>query len=335
MAKGRSICVTAADGQTGSLIVELLLTNSDFSSKVSNVAALVLHPTSARAKELEKLGAKIVPHKPGKERNMVNTLKQTECDTICLVPPAHNEKYDITTELVNAAKKANIQNVCFISSVGCDLADPKKQPRLREFIELETLVLSTKGDPKTQLGHSPVVIRAGFYAENLLIYSPQAQKDGLLPLPIGKDHKFAPIALGDVAQLAAHVLTGKGKHGFDDRHRGQLMVCTGPMLATGDELATAASKALSVKMQFDDISEAEAKKVLHTQAHNDESEKQYLLEYYSLVREGKTNYISTTAFHDVTGNHPQEIEEFFKVYAESFEPTSEHPAKKRKVANGK
>jgi hypothetical protein len=31
----------------------------------------------------------------------------------------------------------------------------------------------------------------------------------------------------DVAELAAHVLTGKGKHGFSDRHRGQLMTMTG------------------------------------------------------------------------------------------------------------
>ena len=27
--------------------------------------------------------------------------------------------------------------------------------------------------------------------------------------------------------MAAHVLTGKGKHGFSDKHRGQLMVLTG------------------------------------------------------------------------------------------------------------
>jgi len=223
----------------------------------------------------------------------------------------------------------------FHRSAGSDLADPKKQPRLREFIDLETLVLSTKGDPTTKLGNSPVVIRAGFYAENLLLYSPQAQKEGILPLPIGEQHSFAPVALGDVAQLAAHVLTGKGKNGFDDRHRGQLMVCTGPTLVTGDELATIASEALSVEMQFEDISEAEAKKVLHQQSHHDDSEKQYLLEYYSLVKEGKTNYISTTAFQYATNNNPQTIEDFFKVYSASFQPHEEHPTKKRKVGNGK
>jgi hypothetical protein len=37
---------------------------------------------------------------------------------------------------------------------------------------------------------------AGFYAENLLLYAPQAQSEGVLPLPIGKNHKFAPVALG-------------------------------------------------------------------------------------------------------------------------------------------
>jgi hypothetical protein len=37
---------------------------------------------------------------------------------------------------------------------------------------------------------------AGFYAENLLLYSQQAQEEGVLPIPLGSNHKFAPIALG-------------------------------------------------------------------------------------------------------------------------------------------
>lgn len=77
-----------------------------------------------------------------------------------------------------------------------------------------------------------------------MLYAPQAKGEGTLPLPIGKHNKFAPMALGvsycylilisvdltcqqDLAQVVAHVLTGKGKHGFSDAHRGQLMVLTG------------------------------------------------------------------------------------------------------------
>jgi len=110
------------------------------------------------------------------------------------------------------------------------------------------------------------------------------------------------------------------------------MVFTGPMLATGSELATAASQALGVELQFKDISEAEAKKVLNAQSDIDRSEQQYLLEYYRLVREGKTNYIATTAFVNVTGGHPTEPTEFFKLYA--GDPLPEPAKKKRKTENG-
>ena len=96
---------------------------------------------------------------------MVRTLQESGADTVCLIPPAHKEKFDITVELINATKKANVPNVLFISSAGADLAERDKQPRLREFIDLESLVLAAKGDKSTSTGHSPCVIRAGFYAE--------------------------------------------------------------------------------------------------------------------------------------------------------------------------
>ena len=264
---------------------------------------------------------------------MIKTLKEAGCDAICIIPPAHKDKYDITVELITATKKANVPNVLFISSAGSDLAERDKQPHLRAFVDLETLVMSAKGDKSTSTSHSPCVIRAGFYAENLLVYAPQAQKEGIIPIPVGTDYLFAPIALGGVAQVAAHILTGQGKNGFDDRHRGQLMVLTGPKLCIGEELAQLASQALGTEIKFEDVSEAEAKKVLKAQSDSDPSELQYLLEYYSLVREGKTNYISTTAFFNVTGDHPQEPEDFFKVYAEEFKPKGHngHASKKRKI----
>ena len=95
---------------------------------------------------------------------------------------------------------------------------------------------------------------AGFYAENLLLYEPQA-KSGELPLPAGKKGKFAPVALGDIALLAATILTGHGEHGLDDRHRGQLIICTGPEMMAGEELAEAASQALGSNMTYKAISE--------------------------------------------------------------------------------
>ncbi|EJD45651.1 hypothetical protein AURDEDRAFT_165103 [Auricularia subglabra TFB-10046 SS5] len=137
----------------------------------------------------------------------------------------------VTPTPLEAAKKTkSVQNLIFLSSVGCDYAERDKQPRLRKFIDLEVLAMQPKGLPETKVtGHSPCIIRAGFYAENLLLYTKQAQGEGKLPIPIGKNHKFAPIALGDVAQLCAHVLTSYGEHGLDDNVRGQLIVATGAL----------------------------------------------------------------------------------------------------------
>lgn len=327
----RKVCITAADGETGFLIAELLLTDDAFKKQIDSLVGLTLHPTSAKSKELGKLGATVVPHKPGREKEMVKVLQQTGCDTICLIPPAHKDKTDITLELINAAKKAKLQNVLFISAAGCDIAERNKQPRLREFIDLETLVMQTKSDPSTDLSESPCILRAGFYAENLLLYTPQLQKEGTLPLPIAENHRFPPVALGDVAQVAANVLVGKGKHGFDDRHRGQLMIVTGPKMISGTQLAETASKALGLDINFESISESEAKRVLKHQASNDDSEKEYILEYYSLVREGKTNYVSTTAFKLVTGNELTDPDEFFRLYAQDLK--LETRTKRRRTEN--
>lgn len=51
-----------------------------------------------------------------------------------------------------------------------------------------------------------------------------------------------------------------------------------------------------------------------------EAEKEYLLDYYSLVKEGKTNYVSTLASNALTGQNATEPPEFFKIYEEAFKP---------------
>lgn len=60
--------------------------------------------------------------------------------------------------------------------------------------------------------------------------------------------------------------------------------------------------------------------MLRFRTDHDLAEMQYLLEYYSLVREGKTNYVSTISFHNVTGTHPTQPADFFKTYKDEFMP---------------
>ncbi|KAJ7575674.1 hypothetical protein C8J56DRAFT_1062904 [Mycena floridula] len=314
MSSPRNICLTAADGQTGHLIAELLLSLPDFSTKITSLTCLAADPDSCV--DLAELGATIVQYTLGQPQSLVKVLKKV--DTVMLIPPSVTQKVAVMQELVDAVRVANITNVVLLSAAGCDLAERDKQPRLREFVDIEAMVLPLKGDTTTQAsGHSPCIIRAGFYAENILLYGQQAREKAIIPLPTD-GQKFAPIALGDIALLAAHILTGQGPHGLADNHRGQLIVATGPMLTAGEELATAASSALGVKMEFQPITEQDAIQILSTQTDLDPSEQEYLLNYYSLVREGKANYVSTAAFIQITGVNPTSPEDFFRMYPEEF-----------------
>jgi len=313
----RSVCITAADGQTGHLIAELLLTDDAFTSNLQSVTCLSLHPD--RCQDLADLGASIVPHTPGDLSAIVQALQDSGADTILLIPPAHEQKLKLAEEMIIATRQAGLKNPVLLSSAACDLAEADEQPRLREFIKIETLFMESKGLPDTEAGTSPCIIRAGFYAENLLLYNKDAQKNSKIRLPIGNHHSFAPVALGDIALIAASVLTSEGPKGLSDKVRGQLIIMTGPQLVNGPELATVASKA-GLNLEFEDISENVARELLDSDAEIDPSEKDYLLEYYSLVRQGKTNYISTMAFHDITGGHPTEMLEFFKTYDAEFKP---------------
>ncbi|GAA5930002.1 hypothetical protein JCM1841_001240 [Sporobolomyces salmonicolor] len=320
----RKIAITAAEGYTGSAVIELLLTDGNYKGKFSSLVGLTFGADGASEGSgvLSELGVETVDVLDADEAALEKTLKDLGIDTLLLVPPARKDKTKLVKKVLSAGKATkSVQNVVFLSSAGADYAERDRQPRLREFIDLEVLAMQPKSDPSTgDTGHSPCVVRAGFYLENLLLYSKQAQGEGKLPLPIDPDHKFAPVALGDVALLLATILTSTGPHGLADSVRGQMIVLTGPMMTAGPELAEAASQALGTKLEFESISEKEAQKILEGEAGEavDQAEKEYLLEYYRLVCEGKTNYVSTAAFKQITGQDAQQPTEFFEAYAGEF-----------------
>lgn len=327
-ASSRKILVTAGEGQTGHLLIELLVTDDAHRNKFKSLTALVFSEQAKAALD-EFEDVEVIVYDPGDPESLVEAMKSV--DTCMLIPPARKDKAKITRTLLQAAQKAKtVTNLVFLSSAGCDFAEHSKQPRLREFIELEALALQPKQDPSSgDTGHSPCVIRAGFYLENLLLYTKQAQGEGKLPIPIDEKHKFAPVALGDVVQIAAYALTSVGPHGLGDDVRGEILIVTGPMLTAGPELATAASQALGAKMEFESITEEAAKKILASEqgADVDEAEKQYLLEYYSLVREGKTAYVSNAPMKAFFGHRGQEPSDFFKAYGSEFKPKKRRMAK--------
>ncbi|BGO94927.1 hypothetical protein NBRC10512_000603 [Rhodotorula toruloides] len=317
---GRVLAITAVDGFTGSAVLELLMSDNSYKGKITKIIGL----TFGEPKE----DTKAVLDEYGVETALVDEmdedkLKELGVDTLCLIPPARKDKAKLVKQILELGKKSkSVKNLVFLSSAGCDYAERDKQPHLREFIDLEVLAMAPKSDESTgETGHSPCIVRAGFYCENLLLYSKQAQGEGKLPLPVDPHHKFAPVSLGDVALLLAKILTSEGEHGLSDDVRGQMIPLTGPQMVAGPELAEAASQALGTKMEFQSVKESEAKKILSSEQGEeiDEAEKAYILEYYSLVREGKTNYVAgRPTFKQITGQDLTLPAAFFESYQDSF-----------------
>lgn len=154
----RNILITSGDGQTGHCIADLLLTD-DFRSKYNALSILSTNPS--QSSDLADVGATVLEQDPEETlvKDLVKMIKDNQINTICLIPPTHVKKLEITKKFVDAARDANVPNMLFLSSAGCDMADKEKQPRLREFVEMEKLVMEKKGDTETQAGHSPCIIR--------------------------------------------------------------------------------------------------------------------------------------------------------------------------------
>ncbi len=155
-----NIAVTTAEGQTGHLLADLLLNGVAFKDKVSKLTLTTTNPDHAHIKEFQKNSkVTVVPVQEGDSSSLAESLKSSGTEVILIIPPSTKDKLESTQMMVEATKEAGISNVVLLSSAGADMADPTKQPRLREFIDLEQMVFIAKGDTSTPTGHSPCVIR--------------------------------------------------------------------------------------------------------------------------------------------------------------------------------
>jgi hypothetical protein len=71
----RNILITAIDGTTGSSIAKYILEHDIFKKKVGTITGLALNQNASHAKEVQKLGCKIVQHKHGRIKQMVELMK--------------------------------------------------------------------------------------------------------------------------------------------------------------------------------------------------------------------------------------------------------------------
>lgn len=289
-----NICVTSADGYTGHHFIEFLLHNSEFKNNVNNIYGLAFDPKEC--KDCEQAGAKICQVDMGK---LDECFKN--CDSLFLIPPARTGKLDFCYKFIDAAKKAGVNNVLFLSTAGADLANKNQQPHLAEFIDIENNL-------KQAQFPNWCILRANFYAQNLLLYKKQLQ-EGKLPLPT-HDGKFSPVHLNDVSKAACKILCC-GMH-MPEQYRSQMITLTGAETFDGKTLAEQASKVLGREIKFEDITEDEARRLLQQHGGIDKYEMDLLIEYYQLVKPGKAEFCTAQEFKKMTNQEPTPIKSIFE-----------------------
>lgn len=84
-ASTRKILVTAAEGQTGHLLVELLATHNDYVDKYQMLMALVFSE-EAKAELEEFESVEVIVYDPKDEETLVKSMEMV--DTCMLIPPA-------------------------------------------------------------------------------------------------------------------------------------------------------------------------------------------------------------------------------------------------------
>lgn len=155
-----NICITSADGQTGHLIAELLLTDDTFASKVSKLTCVALHP--GRCEDLKEHNATVIQYRRGSADHLADSLKQAGVNTVMLIPPASKDKMTVTREFNAAIRRANVPNAVLLSSAACDLAEEREHARLREFAKMEAEFMQAKSltaISDTQAGATPCIVR--------------------------------------------------------------------------------------------------------------------------------------------------------------------------------
>ncbi|TBU43947.1 hypothetical protein BD309DRAFT_990649 [Dichomitus squalens] len=119
----KSTRVTAAEGQTGRLAVDLLCVLEEYDT-VKNIV-----------------------YDPNDEEMLVKSME--DINTCLLTLPARKLKF--TRTLLSATRTAKtVTNLVLLSSAGAEHADPTTQPRLHESIALEALALRPKGETAAQ-----------------------------------------------------------------------------------------------------------------------------------------------------------------------------------------
>jgi uncharacterized protein YbjT (DUF2867 family) len=205
---------------------------------------------------------------------------------------------DVQSNFIDAARKAGVRHVVKLSGIIPEPDSPFRFARMHAEIERR---LEASGMAFTHL-------RAGEFMPVYFRQAPSIVAKNALFLPM-EDAKIASIDIGDIADVAAAVLTTPG-------HEGKIYPLTGPEALTMAEVAAALSAATGRNIRYVNVSPEDARKArlaAGVPAYSADA----LAELFAERRKGKEAHVSP-AVPALLGRPATRFEEFARRNAAIF-----------------
>ncbi|MGP0090472.1 MAG: SDR family oxidoreductase [Xanthobacteraceae bacterium] len=227
------ILVTGATGLNGSELIRRL------SARGVPVRALVRAPAKAAAlAALPKV--EIVEGDMARPQTLAAALRGV--DRAMLISSSVEAMLEVQSNFIDAAKSAGVKHVVKLSGIMPEPDSPFRFARMHGEIERR---LEASGLAFTHL-------RAGEFMPSYFRQVPSILAKGALFLPM-EDARIASIDVGDIAEVAADVLTKDG-------HEGKIYPLTGPEALTMAEVAEKLSAAVGKKITYINVAPEDARK---------------------------------------------------------------------------
>ena len=291
------ILVTGANGLCGSELVRRL------SARGVPVRALVRN--AARAQGISALAnVEVALGDMSRPETLTDALRGV--DRAMLISSSDPGMLDVQSGFIEAARKAGVRHVVKLSGIIPDRDSPFRFARMHGEIERR---LEESGMAFTHL-------RAGEFMHAYFRQVPSIVSRGLLLLPM-EDARIASIDIGDIADVAADVLTGPG-------HEGKIYPLTGPAALSMTEVAEKLSAACGKPVRYVNVSPEDAKRT-QLAAGVPPFLADALGELFAERRKGKEATVSPI-LPTVFGRRPTSFDEFATRHAAIFR--GEQPAPK-------
>jgi uncharacterized protein YbjT (DUF2867 family) len=283
------ILVTGGTGLNGSELLRKL------SARGVAVRALVRNP--AKAEAIAALpDVEIVQGDMARTETLAAALH--DVDRAMLISSSDPSMLEVQSNFIDAAKKAGVRHIVKLSGIMPELDSAFRFARMHGEIEQR---LEASGMAFTHL-------RAGEFMTAYFRQAPLIATKGAMFLPM-EEARIASIDVGDIAEIAATVLTHPG-------HEGKTYPLTGPEALTMSEVAEKLSAATGKPVRYVNVPPEEARKA-QLAAGIPPYLADALFELFAERRNGKEAKVWPDAAA-LLGRRPTSFDEFAKRHAAMF-----------------